>query len=98
MRIETTMKQIASFVYPDRGIDQKAISPATKSAFDSILYKKTDRNIHIHFNLTEPVPVLYGGIVTLLNCTLVLTSPIRFFGYYDKYELSGFGKEVILGK
>ena len=94
--IQATMKQLASLAWPGKGIDRFPVSSSIKGRYDNILYQKTDNSINVDFNLTEPVEVLTGGIITLLNATMRLNSP-RVEGEYKKWRLVGWGKEVMLG-
>ena len=96
-RIETQMDKFGSFVWTMRGCGRRlAIPSATKVVFVDMRYVKTNGQMEVRFNLTEKVPVLTNGLVSLLNSTITLFSREKTDDC--SWELRGEGKETILGK
>ena len=71
-----------------------------KGVLTEIDFIRDSETVQFSFNLTAPVPVLSNGIVSLLNATITLytTKKSRGSDEYDKYKLSGSGRETILGE
>ena len=91
------MDKLAAFVWTMRGCKDKiAISSGTKSVFVDMNYVKKNGQIEVSFNLTEKVPVLKNGLVSLLNSTITLFSKEKTNDC--SWKLRGEGKETILGK
>ena len=71
-----------------------------KGVLTGIDFIRDSETVQFSFNLTAPVPVLSNGIVSLLNATITLytTKKSRGSDEYEKYRLSGSGRETILGE
>ena len=90
------MDTLGGLIWPLRGCDGKLAIPfETKSVFVDIKYVKKNGQMEVSFNLTERVPVLANGLVSLLDSTITLFSS----GKTDvcSWELRGEGKETIFG-
>ena len=91
------MSSMAAFVWSLRDCQESlSISPGTKGVFVDIKYAKTEDQMEVSFNLTERVPVLSNGLVSLLNSTITLFSQEKTEDC--SWQLRGEGKETILGK
>jgi len=94
-RIETQMDKLGTFVWSIKGCGSSlAIPSATKVVFVDMSYVKTNEQMEIKFNLTEKVPVLTNGLVSLLNSTITLFSQEKTDDC--SWKLRGEGKETIL--
>ena len=91
------MDKLGTFVWSIKGCGSSlAIPSATKVVFVDMSYVKTNGQMEIKFNLTEKVPVLTNGLVSLLNSTITLFSQEKTDDC--SWKLRGEGKETILGK
>ena len=96
-RIETEMVKMVNLVWSMEGCQGNlAIPLETKGAFVSIRYMKESGQMEVSFNLTERVPVLKNGLVSLLNSTIILFSKKK--ENTCSWTLGGKGNETILGK
>ena len=73
-----------------------AIPMKTKGVFSDISYVVKKNQMQVSLNLTERVPVLMNGLVSLLNTTITLYAKQNANGC--NLKLRGTGKETILGK
>ena len=97
--MQTTMKDIAAMVWQEpKGVEAFPIKSSTRAFYDCIDYVKATKSIEAKFNLTDRIDVMKGGIVSLLNASVVLTSSRNVEGNYEDWALSASGKEVILGE
>ena len=91
------MNILGTFVWSMRPCGSSLVIPsATKVVFVDMSYVKTNEQMEIRFNLTERVPVLTNGLVSLLNSTITVFSKEKTDDC--SWELRGEGKETILGK
>lgn len=91
------MKKIGKFVWSLQGCDEELAIPAnTKGVFVDLSYTKPDKQMEVSFNLTERIPVLRNGLVSLLNSTITLYSKKKTNGC--SWMIRGGGKETILGE
>ena len=74
-----------------------AIPPKTKGLFVDITYNRQKSQMEVRLNLTEKVPVLPNGLVTLFNSTIMLYSKEKLENTCS-WKMSGTGEEAILGK
>ena len=70
----------------------------TKALFGDITYTRQENQIEVRFNLTERVPVLPNGLVSLVDSTITLSSSREKTGNACIWKISGTGREAILGK
>ena len=90
------MRILGSLAWSLRGCDDELAIPfETKSVFVGMDYVKKNGQMEVSFNLTERVPVLTNGLVSLLDSTLTLFSSGKTDGC--SWKLRGEGKETILG-
>ena len=88
---------MANFVWSLRGCKEKLAIPFdTKGVFVDIAFLKKKGQMEVSFNLTERVPVLENGLVSLFNSTITLFSKEKKDGC--SWKLRGEGRESILGK
>ena len=91
------MERLAAFMWSMRGCKNKLAMPQkTNAVFVGINYVKRNRRMEVSFNLTERIPVLSNGLVSLLDSTITLFSKRKT----DRcsWKLRGEGKETILGE
>ena len=91
------MTKMGSFVWSLRGCKEKLAIPfETKGVFVDIAFLKKRGQMRVRFNLTERVPVLENGLVSLFNSTIKLVSKEKTDGC--SWKLRGEGRESILGR
>ena len=91
------MSDMVAFVWSIRGCqDSLAISTDRIGVFVDIKYVIAENLMEVSFNLTEKVPVLSNGLVSLLNSTITLFSQKKTDNC--SWKLRGKGKETMLGK
>ena len=91
------MERVAGFAWSMRGCKNKlALPQKTNVVFVDMNYMKKNRRMEVSFNLTERIPVLSNGLVSLLDTTITLFSKRKT----DRcsWKLRGEGKETILGE
>ena len=69
----------------------------TKALFGDITYKSQESQIEVRFNLTERVPVLPKGLVSLVDSTITLFSR-ETTDDECVWKIKGTGRETILGE
>ena len=90
------MKKLGGLVWSLKGCNEKLAIPfETKGVFNDISYVKETGQMEVSFNLTERVPVLENGLVSLFNSTITLFSKEKTDDC--SWELRGKGRESILG-
>ena len=77
--------------------DTIAIPSKTKAIFVDITYTRQESQMEVRFNLTERVPVLPKGLVSLLNSTIILYSKEKIENECS-WKMNGTGRETILGE
>ena len=91
------MAKLGSLVWSLKGCKEKlAISQGTRGVFVDITYLRKKGQVEVSFNLTERVPVLENGLVSLFNSTITLLSKEKTEDC--SWRLRGEGRESILGK
>ena len=96
-RIVTQMNKMVSLVWSLRECKGKLAIPfETKGEFMDIRYVKEKGEMEVRFNLTERVPVLKNGLVSLFRSTIILYSKEKTNDC--SWKLRGEGRETILGK
>ena len=91
------MANMGRLVWSLRGCKEKlAIPLETKGVFGNISFVKDKGQMEVSFNLTERVPVLENGLISLFNSTITLFSKEKTEDC--SWELRGEGRESILGK
>ena len=91
------MEKLGSLVWSLRGCREKLSIPfETKGVLVDIKFVKKNGQMEVSFNLTERVPVLENGLVSLFNSTITLFSKEKTSDC--SWELRGKGRESILGK
>ena len=97
-RIETDVKRIGSSAWSLRGCaDTLAVPFDTKAIFVDMTYTRQENQMEVRFNLTDRVPVLPNGIVSLVDSTITLYSKEKIENECS-WRLSGTGRETILGE
>ena len=74
-----------------------AIPSKTKAIFVDITYMRQENQMEVRSNLTERVPVLPNGLVSLLNSTIILYSKEKIEDECS-WNMNGTGRETILGE
>ena len=77
--------------------DTLAVPVKTKARFVDITYTRHENQMEVRFNLTERVPVLPKGFISLLNSTITLHSKEKLENECS-WKVSGTGRETILGE
>lgn len=96
-RIETELRKIAGYVYSFRECSSKLGLPPTHSCvLVDFKYDKALGEMAVRFNLSESLPILDNGLLTLVDSTLELYSKEKKDSGCS-YTLGGSGKETILG-
>ena len=91
------MAKLGSLVWSLKGCKEKlAIPQETRGVFVDITYLRKKGQVEVSFNLTERVPVLKNGLVSLFNSTITLLSKEKTEDC--SWRLRGEGRESILGK
>ena len=92
------MKRIGASAWSLRGCaDTLAIPFETKATFIDITYMRQENQIEVRFNLTDKVPLLPNGIISLVDSTITLYSKEKNENECS-WKMSGTGRETILGE
>ena len=92
------MRKLGGFAWSFMGCrDSIAIPQKTKGLFVDITYNRGQSQMEVRLNLTEKIPVLPNGLVTLFNSTIMLYSKAKIENKCS-WKMSGTGQESILGK
>ncbi|XP_065051182.1 uncharacterized protein LOC135680889 isoform X1 [Rhopilema esculentum] len=96
-KIESHLVKFTSLVWSaPKGVMSLRLKPDTNGIFDGIDYHKNTKTVQVHFNLTQRVPVLQNGLVSLLSTTITLYTLHNGRDGYNGWLLKGTGKETIL--
>ena len=92
------MEKLAAFIWPLSRCSEKIPIPfQTTVAFVGMNYVKETNHMGVTFNLTERVPVLENGVISLIDSTITLFSEEKKTDTCS-WKLRGEGKEAFLSK
>ena len=92
------MEKLAAFIWPLGGCNEKIPIPfQTAVTFNGMNYVKETNQMEVSFNLTERVPVLENGLISLIDSTITLFSEEKKTDACS-WGLRGEGQEAFLSK